>query len=121
MDYIDNFRKGKTDADFINDEHHLMDAALNNNRRVYIILTPRQADYFRNRFITSAYKMVEINKWSEPCDIKFPGPGEHSDLAPSTFPDTPILPWRPERRVMYEVEKGTATTQPSTAPAVALK
>src|SRR5277367_3709672 len=57
MDYIDAFRKGKKDADFVADEHRVMDDAMNRGSKVYLVLTSTQVTYFRQRFISSQYKM----------------------------------------------------------------
>ncbi|HEX3357658.1 MAG TPA: glycosyltransferase family 39 protein [Tepidisphaeraceae bacterium] len=110
IDYIDSIRKGKTDTDFIADAHRLMDEALNAGRRVYVILPPTEQGFFRHRFITGAYEMVEVNKWSEPCNVQFPGSDDHNALAPSVMPDNMvILPWHPVSRAMFEIRRPPAT------------
>jgi hypothetical protein len=114
MDYIDAFRKNKTDADFIRDAHHLMDQALDSGRAIYVIVDPIQVDGFRRRFITSGLQMVDVNRWSEPCNISFADVGKHDSLAPSVIPDSPIIPWHPRRWAMFEIRRAPAT-QPSIA------
>jgi Dolichyl-phosphate-mannose-protein mannosyltransferase len=111
IDYIDSVRKGKTDADFVNDAHHLMDQAIASSRRVYVIISPAKADIFRHRFITGGYEMIEVNHWSEPCNVKFPSPDAENSLAPSVMPDNFFLPWHPQRWAMFEI-KHAPTTQP---------
>jgi hypothetical protein len=114
IDYIDSIRKGKTDADFIHDEQHLMDAAFGDGRKVYAILSPQEATVFRSRYITAAYEMVELSHWTEPCTIHYPEPNEHNWLAPPTFGDSGMLPWHTQTRVMFEIRRApvTPTTQP---------
>jgi hypothetical protein len=114
IEYIDSVRKGKTDADFIADAHHLFDQALNSGRRVYVILPPTEANFFRHRFITNNYEMTELDHWDEPCNVTFPGPGENNVLAPSVMSDNAILPWHPQVRAMFEIRRGTKQA-PSTS------
>jgi hypothetical protein len=110
IEYIDNLRKGKTDADFVQELHRLMDAALNSNRRVYLVLAPSGRDVFKARYITAGYQMTEIDRWDEPCNTSFDG----NELSPSVIPDVILLPWHRQRWGMYEIRHAPAT-QPSVA------
>ena len=87
IDYIDQFRKGKTDADFIADEHRVIDNALSRGSKVYLVLTPMQTTYFRQRFISSQYEMKKLDHWIEPCRTDLPSSGgKRNDLvAPDVF------------------------------------
>ncbi len=114
MDYIDSFRKGKTDADFVADAHRLMNQTLDSGRRVYVVLQRGQSDYFRQRFITADFQMSEVDHWSEPCNVKFPGPDEGHPLAPSVMQDNVFLPWHPMSRAMFEIKR--PTTRPTSSP-----
>lgn len=103
--YMKEFRKGKTDTDFINDAHDRMEQALLRGAHIYLVVDPTEATYFRNRFITGAYQMTELTHWSEPCAIKFGMFGDHSDLAPRNIEDSPVLPWHPQRWAMFEITR----------------
>lgn len=115
MDYIDSVRKGKTDADFVADARRLMNQALDLHRRIYVVIQPDQADYFGWRFMTPGLKMVEVNRWSEPCKVSYDDVGKHDSLAPSTMKDDNLFfPWHPRRWAMFEIRRAPAT-QPSIA------
>jgi hypothetical protein len=122
IDYIDSMRKGKTDGDFIADEHRVMDEALGQGRKVYLVLTPAQTIYFRQRFITGKYKMKKLDEWTEPCAVRFPPESDRrNDLVAPTFSGEPFISWSRERLTMFEV-KLSPTTRPAaldtaTAPA----
>jgi 4-amino-4-deoxy-L-arabinose transferase-like glycosyltransferase len=109
MEHIDAFRKGKTDDDFIREQHRLMDEALAAGRRVYAVLSPGDAHTFRRRSITSAYDMVQLERWVEPCTIRYPRFGERNWLALSVWNDDEITPWRPQTRLMFEIRRVPAT------------
>jgi hypothetical protein len=114
IDYIDSVRKGKTDADFIADEHRVMDDALNQGRKIYLILSPAQISYFRQRFIAGQYKMRELDHWIEPCAIHFPATADRqSSLVAGTWSGEPFISWNREALTMFEVTRGAATTRPS--------
>ena len=120
IDYIDSVRKGKTDADFIADEHRVMDDALNQGRRIYLILSPAQITYFRQRFISSQYKMTELDHWIEPCAIHFPESADRqSSLVAETWSGEPFINWSREALTMFEVTRA-ATTRPVALDTVAV-
>jgi hypothetical protein len=113
LDYIDSVRKGKTDADFIADEHRVMDDALKQGRKVYLILSPAQIAYFRQRFIGGQYKMRKLDHWIEPCAIHFPATADRqSSLIPGTWSGEPFIRWDREALTMFEVT-ALPTTRPS--------
>jgi hypothetical protein len=110
IDYIDSVRRGKTDADYIHDELRLMDQALHESRKVYAILSPQEATVFRSRYITAAgaYEMVELTRWTEPCEIHYPEPNARQWLAPPSWGDSALLPWHAQSRVMFEIRRAQA-------------
>jgi Dolichyl-phosphate-mannose-protein mannosyltransferase len=113
MDYIDAFRKGKKDADFMADEHRVMDDAMSRGSKVYLVLTSTQVTYFRQRFISPQYKMKKLGHWEEPCKVTFPGANdERNDLVAPTFSGIPFISWTREDLTMFEVVR-SATTRPS--------
>jgi hypothetical protein len=109
IDYIDSVRRGKTDADYTHDEQRLMDQALNDSRKVYAILSPPEAAVFRSRYITAGHEMVELGRWTEPCAIHYPEPGERDWLAAPAWGDSSILPWHAQVRVMFEIRRTSGT------------
>jgi Dolichyl-phosphate-mannose-protein mannosyltransferase len=112
IDYIESVRKGKTDADYIADEHRVMEDAFKQGRKVYLILTPAQTTYFRQRFIDGHYKMKKLDNWIEPCKIEFPGPTERQgSLVAPAWSGEPFIVWHREALAMYEV-----TPLPTTRP-----
>jgi hypothetical protein len=114
MDYIDSFRKGKTQADFVRDAQRLIGQALDSGRRVYVVLPPATSSAFRSRYITGELEMAELDHWDEPCNVPYPNPGEHNYLAPSIVQDHFLLPWHRQRREMFEIRR-MPTTMPVTA------
>ncbi len=112
IEYIDSVRKGKTDADFVRDEQHLMDQATAAGRKIYVVLSPLEADAFRKRYITGGYEMVELTRWVEPCAVRFPEDDERNWLALPIWGDSHWVPWHPESRAMFEIRRA-ATTQPA--------
>jgi hypothetical protein len=115
IDYIDSFRKGKTDTDFIRDEQNLMDQALDAGRRIYVVLSPDEVDSFRRRFIDGRFEMDELERWTEPCSIHFPDSSEHNWLAPPVWGNSIFIPWYPQTRTMHEIRR-PAATRPTSAP-----
>jgi 4-amino-4-deoxy-L-arabinose transferase-like glycosyltransferase len=112
IDYIDSVRKGKSDADFIADEHHVMDTALRSGRRIFLVTESDDADYFRRRFINGSYQMKRLDHWKEPYDVNFPS-SEQNHLGLAPWSGEPFIHWRPEKLNLYEIG-WTPTTQPTT-------
>lgn len=111
IDYIDSVRKGKSDSDFIADEHRVMDTALHNGRKVYLITGSDEADYFQVRFIRKQYKMTRIDRWKEPAEIEFPS-GDQNRLAMPSWSGEPFIHWQPQNLKMYEITAKPAATRP---------
>ena len=112
IDYIDSVRKGKSDADFIADEHNVMDTALRSGRRIFLVTESDDADYFRRRFINGSYQMKRLDHWKEPYDVNFPS-GEQNHLGLAAWSGEPFIHWRPENLNMYEIS-WASTKKPTT-------
>jgi hypothetical protein len=113
LEYMVQFMKGKTESDLVREQHRLMDEALNAHRPIYAILTWMQEADFRQRFLKGAYRMVELDHWREPCNIRFPGDegaqtgvmNEQSPLIPSVQSGQPFISWVPASLKMFEIKK----------------
>lgn len=116
IDYIDSVRKGKRDADFVRDEHALIDKALSAGRKVYVVIPSAQLAAFQRRDVAGAFQADELERWVEPCSVPFPPPGERDWLTLPVWGDDPMIPWHPQSRVMLEIRR-LPTTQPATSPA----
>jgi hypothetical protein len=115
LEYMDSMQKGKSDADFVRDQQRLMDQALDRGARVYVVVSPAESARFRRRFITSAYEIIELERWVEPCAVHFPKAGDRNWLALPVWNDDEFTPWRPQPRVMFEVRR-VPTTMPTSSP-----
>jgi hypothetical protein len=111
IDYMEAIRKGKSADDFARIEQGLMRNALGAGRRVFAVLSPTYAKPFRQRYITPEFEMVELERWSEPCNVPYPTPGERDWLTLPGWPDDIITPWHRQSRVMFEIRRAP-TTQP---------
>jgi hypothetical protein len=113
MDYIDSVRKGKKDADFVQDERRLMNEALSAGRRVFVVLSPGDEQSFRRRDVGADFEMVELERWTEPCTVNYVEPGGRNWMAIPMWGDDKIVPWHAQRRVMFEIRRPAASTLPS--------
>ncbi|HEY1684583.1 MAG TPA: glycosyltransferase family 39 protein [Tepidisphaeraceae bacterium] len=105
IDYMDAFRKGKSDEDFITDAHHMMDQALAGGRKIYLLDGKEDAVFFGRRFITGSYRMKQIDTWKEPCAVVFPSAREENHLALASWSGQPFFKWQPQALTLYEISK----------------
>ncbi|HEY7091209.1 MAG TPA: glycosyltransferase family 39 protein, partial [Tepidisphaeraceae bacterium] len=111
IEYIDSVRKGKTEADFIHDAQNLMNQAISADRKVFVVLSPAESEGFRRRFFSSGgLEMVELERWVEPCAVKFPDPGERNWLGLPVWGDDGFIPWHPQSRAMFEIRRRSPST-----------
>jgi 4-amino-4-deoxy-L-arabinose transferase-like glycosyltransferase len=114
IEYIDNVRKGKTYADFVRDEQNLMDQALSAGRTVYVVLPPGEVDDFRKRVMNGKLEMRELERWTEPCAIRFPDESERNWLALPVWGNSMTIPWSAQTWAMQEIRRPAATGATST-------
>jgi hypothetical protein len=74
--------KNKTDADLINEAEKIINAALNNNRPVYVALPQVLMPAFRGKFITHDLEAKELDSWREPIEMSEAGRKALAALGP---------------------------------------
>jgi hypothetical protein len=115
LEYIAKVMKGKSASDLLREQHRLMDQALADGRPIYAVLTSLQEADFRQRFIKGTYRMIELDHWKEPCNVRFPEDDpfdgrpaftrEQSPLEPAVQSGRPFISWAPEFLKMFEIKK----------------
>jgi hypothetical protein len=117
VEYMSKIMKGKTAADMLKAQHHMIDEAIADHRCVFGVVTPMQESEFRKRFKEAPYEVVELGRWNEPCSVKTDeDPRHHSPLAPVNSFGEPIIRWRPQALILLQVKHKAPSTQPTTQP-----
>jgi hypothetical protein len=114
IEYMANVMRGKTEADLVQQQHKVIDQAIEKHWPVYAILTKIQEADFRRLFITSDYQLIPLDHWTEPCALRFPGdygpdgqviPAQHSPLTVDFHPMEQVIQWKPQTLGMFEIRK----------------
>ena len=117
IEYIDSVRKGIKEEDFVRIQSAMFDRALDAGRKVYVVLKQYEPEAFRKKFVGSAFEMVEIEQWVEPCAARSEDAYAHTRLMLNPWRDDQITPWHPMRRVMFEIRRPSAT-QPASQSSI---
>jgi hypothetical protein len=109
--YMNSVLSGKSAADLIQLQRHVVDDALTQNRNVYAILTDFQAMQFGAHFISGEYEMTRLDKWTEPCTIPDSPPGRPNGssqsmaLAPASWSGEPMIRWKPQTLTLFKITR----------------
>lgn len=107
---VDEVYRGKSIADLTREQQDIVSNALNESKRVFVVLPGGSISSFRERYLAGAnFDVANISRWKEPAAV----PGERTTTPLQPQGRGPNFNRQPQSWQVIELKPRPATSQPS--------